>query len=101
MVAAVQDSNFSSVRISGSKGDIQVFPPTSRPTRTQSILKDGTVEDNHWLQPGPGAGSGYHSGVGSNLNAEGEGHGLFWEADDAARALGHGRTEDSQLGREE
>ncbi|KAF5000302.1 hypothetical protein FDECE_11250 [Fusarium decemcellulare] len=101
VAAAAADALVPNVRIQGPKGEIQVFPPTYRPTRTRLILKDGTVEDKQWPQPGPGAGSGYYSGFGSNLNAEGEGHGLFWEADDAARALLEGRKEGSILGLDE
>ena len=89
------------VRIQGPKGEIQIFPPSYRPKRTRLVLKDGTVEDVEWPYPGPGAASGWYNGFGSNLNPEGEGHGLFWEADDAARALRDGRTEGSQLGHEE
>ena len=89
------------VRIQGPKGEIQIFPPAYRPNRTRLVLKDGTVEDVEWPYPGPGAASGWYNGFGSNLNPEGEGHGLFWEADDAARALRDGRIEGSQLGYEE
>ena len=100
-VSAENDISIPSVRISGPKGEIQIFPPTYRPTRTRIVLKDGTIEDKRWPQPGPGPGTGYYSGFGPNKNAEGEGHGLFWEADDAARAIRDGRTEGSQLGLDE
>lgn len=90
-----------SIRIQGPKGEVQIFPPTYRPTRTRLILKDGTCEDKRWAQPGPGAGSGWYNGFGSSQHAEGEGHGLFWEADDAARALVQGRKEGSYLGLDE
>lgn len=100
-VAAAADALVPSVRIQGAKGEIQVFPPTYRPTRTRMILKNGTVEDKQWPQPGPGAGSGWYSGFASHTNPEGEGHGLFWEADDAARALIEGRKEGSCLGLDE
>ncbi|KAF1950363.1 NAD(P)-binding protein [Byssothecium circinans] len=82
-----------SIRIQGPLGEIQVFPPAFRPTRTKIILKDGTVEEKHWPQPGPGAGSGWYNGFGSSTNAEGEGHGMFWEADEAATAIVEGRKE--------
>jgi dihydrodiol dehydrogenase / D-xylose 1-dehydrogenase (NADP) len=81
------------IRIQGAQGEIQVFPPAFRPTKTRVILKDGTVEDKDWPQPGPGAGSGWYNGFGSGKNAEGEGHGMFWEADEAATALVEGRKE--------
>lgn len=81
------------VRVQGNKGEIQVWGPVPRPTRTRLVLKDGTVEDKTWSIPGPGAGSGWRNGFGGNLNAEGEGHGMFWEADEAAFALIDGRKE--------
>jgi dihydrodiol dehydrogenase / D-xylose 1-dehydrogenase (NADP) len=81
------------IRIQGPKGEIQVFPPAYRPTRTKLLLADGTVEDKNWPQPGPGEGSGWYNGFGASKNAEGEGHGMFWEADEAALALVEGRKE--------
>jgi len=89
------------VRIQGPKGEIQVFPPAYRPTRTKFIHGDGTVEEKHWPQPGPGQGSGWYNGFGSDRNAEGEGHGMFWEADEAALALVEGRKEGRFQGWEE
>lgn len=89
------------IRIQGQYGEIQVFPPAYRPTRTRLVLKDGTIDDKEWPQPGPGEGSGWYNGYGSSPNPEGQGHGLFWEADGAGRALLEGRKEGSQLGLEE
>ena len=80
------------VRIQGDKGEVQVFPPAYRPTRTRLVLRDGTVEDKDFPQPGPGKGSGWSNGFAGD-NAEGEGHGMFWEADEAAVALVEGRKE--------
>lgn len=81
------------VRIMGSKGEIQVWPPVFRPTKTRLILADGTTEDKEWPQPGPGQGSGWYNGFAGGMNSEGEGHGMFWEADEAARAIVEGRSE--------
>ena len=81
------------VRIQGTDGEIQVFPPIYRPTKTRLILDDDTIEEKEWPQPGPGAGSGFFNGFGGDKNAEGEGHGMFWEADECARALKEGRKE--------
>jgi dihydrodiol dehydrogenase / D-xylose 1-dehydrogenase (NADP) len=81
------------IRIQGANGEIQVFPPAFRPTKTKIILKDGTVEEKDWPQPGPGAGSGWYNGFAGGKNGEGEGHGMFWEADEAATALVEGRKE--------
>lgn len=82
-----------SIRIYGDKGEIQVFPPAFRPVYTKLVLHDGTVEDKHWTMPGPGKGSGWKNGFGDSLNAEGEGHGMFFEADEAGFALLEGRLE--------
>jgi len=81
------------IRVFGTKGEIQVWPPAYRPTRTRLILMDGTIEEKNWPQPGPGKGSGWVNGFADEVNAEGEGHGMFWEADEAARALIEGRKE--------
>ncbi|RSL95628.1 hypothetical protein CDV31_013797 [Fusarium ambrosium] len=100
-IAQQQGAVVPNIRIQGQYGEIQVFPPAYRPTRTRLILKDGTVDDKQWPQPGPGEGSGWYNGYGSSPNPEGQGHGLFWEADDAGRALVEGRKEGTQLGLEE
>lgn len=88
------------VRIYGEKGEATVFFPTFRPTRTKVVLNDGTVEEKNWPQPGPGKGSGWYNGFGS-MNPEGEGHGMFWEADEAGNALLEKRQEGKYLGWEE
>ncbi|KAF5502342.1 D-xylose 1-dehydrogenase [Colletotrichum aenigma] len=100
-VAGANDAIVPNIRIQGLKGEVQVFPPAYRPTRTRLVLKDGTVEDKQWPQPGPGVGSGWYNGYGVTPHPEGEGHGLFWEADDAGRALIEGRKEGSFLGLDE
>ncbi|KAF2398858.1 oxidoreductase domain-containing protein [Trichodelitschia bisporula] len=90
-----------SVRIQGPKGEVQVFPPTYRPTKTRVVLLDGTVEEKDWAQPGPGIGSKWFNGFGGPTNAEGEGHGMFWEADEAARCVIEGRKEGALEGWDE
>ncbi|RMD42613.1 hypothetical protein DV735_g2506, partial [Chaetothyriales sp. CBS 134920] len=65
------------VRVQGDKGELQVWPPLYRPTKSKLILSDGTIEDKKWPQPG----------------TDGEGLGMFWEADEAALALVEGRKE--------
>lgn len=80
------------VRVQGSKGEVQIFPPIYRPTKTKLVLHDGTVEEKTWKQPGPGKGSGWFNGFGE-MNEEGEGHGMFWEADECAFAIRDGRKE--------
>ncbi|KAK7544404.1 uncharacterized protein J3D65DRAFT_609472 [Phyllosticta citribraziliensis] len=80
-------------RVQGEKGEIQIFPPLYRPSKTRLILDDGTVDEREWPQPGPGKGSGWRNGFGDAFQPEGEGQGMFWEADEAATALLEGRKE--------
>ncbi|KAI7241876.1 NAD(P)-binding protein [Hortaea werneckii] len=82
-----------SIRVQGEKGEIQVFHPAYRPTRTKLILTDGTIEEKNWPQPGPGKDSGWKNGFGGDFQPDGEGHGMFWEADECAHALKEGRKE--------
>ncbi|KAK9322274.1 putative dimeric dihydrodiol dehydrogenase [Lipomyces orientalis] len=89
------------VRIQGSEGELQVWPPIYRPTRTRLILADGTIEDKTWPQPGPGQGSNWYNGYLDSAFAEGEGYGMFWEADEAAMALLEGRKEGQYEGLDE
>ena len=87
-------ANLPGVRIQGEKGELQIFPPLFRPIRSKLVLADGTVDEKHWApQPGPGKGSGWYNGFGGDTNEEGEGHGMFWEADECAYALRDGRKE--------
>lgn len=78
-----------SIRVQGSKGEVQVFHPAFRPTRTRLVLHDGTVEDKDFPQPGPGKGSGWTNGFGGSLQEEGEGQGMFWEGEFFAYLLSH------------
>lgn len=80
-------------RISGTGGELMIYPPSYRPTRTKLVLSDGTVDEKHWPHPGPGKGSGFYNGFGGTWNAEGEGMGMFWEADECAYAIRDGRKE--------
>jgi len=84
------------VRIQGSKGEIQVFGPIFRPTEYRVIKvggKRGEVEDvvcpipTDKERPGKGV--------------EGWGHGMYWEADEAARCLRDGKKESETLSWEE
>lgn len=96
-----RETSGASIKIQGEKGEIQVFPPAYRPTKTKLILTDGTVEEKDWPQPGPGKGSKWFNGFGADWNQEGEGHGMFWEADEAATAVLEGRKEGRFEGLEE
>ncbi len=82
-----------SIRIQGTKGELMVYPPAYRPTRSKLVLGDGTVDQKDWPHPGPGAGSGFKNGFGGSFGPEGEGMGMFWEADECAYALKEGRKE--------
>lgn len=83
------------IRIQGREGEIAVFDPAFRPTRTQIVLRDGTFEEHAWTYPGPGPGSGWRNGPSHMPLAEGEGQGMFWEADECAYAIRDGRLESS------
>lgn len=81
------------VRIQGPKGEIQVYGHSFRPLSTKIVLSDGSVESKEFPIPGPGKGSGWYNGFGGSKQAEGEGQGMFWEADEAADAILNGRKE--------
>lgn len=94
----MKGSSGAPIKIQGTKGEIQVFGPTFRPTRYRLIPKVDTVTgvpvggikevtDTEFTVPGPGLEKG--------------GHGMFWEADEAARCLRDGRLESETLGWEE
>lgn len=81
------------IRVQGDKGEVQVWHPAFRPTKTRLVLADGTVEEKEWKQPGPGKGSGWKNGFGGSWQPEGEAQGMMWEADECAFALKEGRKE--------
>ncbi|KAI5460860.1 hypothetical protein BGZ63DRAFT_387930 [Mariannaea sp. PMI_226] len=85
------------VRIQGELGELQLFSLAQCPDTTKLIFKDGTVEDKTWPKPGPGKGSGWYNGYLNHMGPEGEGAGMFWEADDAAFAIIEGRTEGKHM----
>ncbi|KAH9860622.1 hypothetical protein J1614_011953 [Plenodomus biglobosus] len=88
-------------RIQGPKGEIQVFGHSFRPRSVKIISSDGKVESKEFAIPGPGKGSGWYNGFGGSLQPEGEGQGMFWEADEAADAVINGRKEGRFLGLDE
>lgn len=81
------------IRVQGEQGEVQVFHPAFRPSRTKLVLRDGTVEEKRWDFPGPGKGSGWRNGFGGGWQEEGVGQGMYWEADECAHALKEGRKE--------
>jgi predicted dehydrogenase len=83
-------------RIQGTKGEIQVFGPLYRPLQYRIIMvggKTGEVEDVHCPIPKDKERQG--------KGGEGVGHGMFWEADEAARCLRDGKLESDTLNWEE
>lgn len=82
-----------SIRIQGTEGEIQVFPPSFCPRRSKLILKDGTITEKTWSHPGPGKDSGFKNGYADQQAPDGEGMGMFWEADECAYAIREGRKE--------
>jgi predicted dehydrogenase len=87
------------VRIQGTKGEIQVFGPIFRPEEYRVIKvggKRGEVEVVHSPIPKDKERQGRKGEEG-----EGWGHGMFWEADEAARCLRDGKKESEILSWEE
>jgi len=83
-------------KIQGTKGEIQVFGPIYRPQLYRVIKvggKRGDVEDVHCPIPKDKERKG--------KGDEGVGHGMFWEADEAARCLRDGKLESDTLNWEE
>ena len=88
-IDSVSDNGQSSdacVRIQGPLGEIQVAAPAHRPTRFK-VVKDGKEEVFDFPVP--------------KDPASGIGHGMFWEADEAARCVRDGRLESTGLPLEE
>lgn len=81
------------IRVQGTEGEIQVFHPAFRPTKTKLVLKDGTIEEKTFLPPGPPKETGWKNGFGGDWQPEGQAQGMYWEADEAAFALRDGRKE--------
>lgn len=78
-------------RIQGTKGEIQVIGPLYRPTEYRVIKiggKKGEVEVVHCEIP-------------KDKERDNWGHGMYWEADEAARCLRDGKLESEGLGWEE
>ena len=83
------------VRIQGTKGEIQVFGPIFRPEEYRVIKvggKRGEVEVVHCPIPKDKEIQGR-----KGEESQGWGHGLFWEADEAARCLRDGKKESDTL----
>jgi hypothetical protein len=86
-------------RIQGSKGEIQVFGPLYRPTLYRVFKnggKKGEFEEVHCPIPRDPEREGKEG-----AQEKGWGHGMFWEADEAARCLRDGKLESEILSWEE
>ena len=79
------------VRIQGTKGEIQVFGPIYRPLMYRVFKKGGKVGEFDEV----------HCPIPTDPEKEGWGHGMFWEADEAARCFRDGKLESETLGWEE
>lgn len=73
-----------SIRIQGTKGEIQVRGPSFRPEGYRIVPQDGAGEIRDVECPFPG-----------------KGHGMYWEADEVARCLRDGKLESAGLPWEE
>lgn len=87
------------VRIQGTKGEIQVFGPIFRPTKYR-VIKAGAKKDEIEEVECPIPKDKERPGK-KGEEAEGWGHGMFWEADEAARCLRDGKLESESLEWEE
>ena len=72
------------IRIQGIKGEIQVFGPAFRPSKYRIVPKTGHGEVRTVEHEFPG-----------------QGHGMYWEADEVARCLRDGKLESEGLPWEE
>ena len=75
-----------SMRIQGTKGEIQVMHPAYRPTQYKVIKKDGGGKVEVVDCPIP-----------TDPNRDNWGHGMFWEADECARCMRDGKKESDTL----
>jgi predicted dehydrogenase len=78
------------VRIQGTKGEIQVMGPIYRPTHYRVIGLDGKGMVEEIEAPIP-----------TDPHRKGDGWGMYWEADEAARCLRDGKLESDGIGWEE
>jgi predicted dehydrogenase len=77
------------IRIQGTNGEIQVMGPAFRPTHYRVIMKGtGSIEEVECAIP-------------TDPARNGDGHGMFWEADEAARCVRDGKLESETLSWEE
>ena len=93
---AVGEAGAPSIRVFGTKGEIQVFHPAFRPTRYRLIVREGAGSGMD------GGGEGMKSDVKEEtLEVPGSAKGFCWEADEAARCIRDGKLESDGLSAEE
>jgi len=85
-----------SIRIQGTKGEIQVWGYAYRPERYSVIFENGKVEEAVFPFPKDKARRGP-----KGQEDVGIGHGMHWEADEAARCIRDGKLESETLDWEE
>ncbi|EED15049.1 dimeric dihydrodiol dehydrogenase, putative [Talaromyces stipitatus ATCC 10500] len=73
-----------SIRIQGTKGEIQIFGPAFRPVKYRVVPVDEKKEIREWECEFPDGG-----------------HGMYWEADEVARCLRDGKLESERMPWEE
>ena len=91
-VATDPDGNTAgaAIRIQGTRGEIQVMGPASRPTHYRVIKKDGGGKVDEVECPIP-----------TDPERNGDGQGMYWEADEAARCIRDKKVESESLSWEE
>ncbi|KAF2103780.1 dimeric dihydrodiol dehydrogenase [Rhizodiscina lignyota] len=90
-----------SVRILGTKGELELYHPSFRPARTRLMTENGDIVEKTWPHPGPGKGSNWYNWYRDERLAEGEARGMAWQADEAATALSTDQKESSKQSLEE
>ena len=80
------------VRVHGTKGEIQVFGPSYRPSHVR-IIPAGATE---YRSSGPVKEAPESGVIDKTFDFPG-GHGMFWEADEAARCVRDGKLESEGL----
>lgn len=69
-----------SIKIQGTKGEIQIFPPAFRPTKYRIIPEATNAEFEY-----------------QDITKDIPGHGMFWEADECYRCLRDGKKESETM----
>lgn len=74
-----------SIRIQGTKGEIDVFGPAYRPSGYSIVMKDGDKVEK------------VECAIPTDPARDNWGHGMFWEADEAAKCIRDGKKESETL----